>query len=235
LQGDVPSNLKVAGHVFGTRFAHESGALFFELAENRHSQILDWHDNKLHYWTPADINCIAPAPGSDGKKMVAICNGALYYFSAPGQGRPILSPEGEIADPDLSPDGSQVAFSWRRNGQWGIYQTDLAGSKPKRLTKGNYNDRWPRYSPDGAWLAFSRQDPTADIWVIERKSERELRITHDPGNDTEPAWSDDIKTMYFVSDRDRAIHQGSLYQIALPFTLTESGSVKDSRSTTPRP
>jgi Tol biopolymer transport system component len=158
----------------------------------------------------------------------------LYYFSAPGQGRPILSPDGEIADPDLSPDGSQVVFSWRRNGQWGIYQTDLSGIKPKRLTKGNYDDRWPRYSPDGTWVAFSRQDPTADIWVIERKSERELRITQDPGNDTEPAWSDDEKTLYFVSDRDRAIHQGSVYQIALPVPLTESGSEKGSRSVTPR-
>jgi len=222
LRGDVSPDLKVTGQVFGTRFARKSGALFFELAENRHSEILDWHGNKLHRWSPEGMNCIAPSPSGDGRKMVAVCDGALYFFSAPEQGKSIFTSDGEIADPDLSPDGSRVVFSWRRNGQWGIYQTDLAGSEPVRLSKGCCNDRWPRYSPDGLWVAFSRQDPTADIWVIDRKNGHAFRITQNPGNDTRPAWSDNGTTLYFVSDRDSGFHLGSVYRIALPAVITES-------------
>ena len=235
LRGDTPPNLKVTGHVFGTRFARDSGALFFELAENRHSEILAWSNDKLQRWTPKNMSCVAPSPSNDGTNLVAVCDGALYFFSAPGQGRPILRSDDEIADPDLSPDGSRVVFSWRRNGKWGVYQTDLAEREPVPVTKGDYNDRWPRFSPNGAWVAFSRVDPTADIWAIELKTGRELRITQDPGNDTEPAWSDDGKVLYFVSDRDRAIHQGSIYTIALPTVVTESESTRGIRSTMPQP
>jgi hypothetical protein len=236
LRGDVPQELRFAGHVFGTRFSHDSGSLFFELAEHRHSEILEWRNGTLIQWSPPNMNCVDPSPSRDGQKMVAVCNGVLHLFSAPGQSRVILSVEGEISDPDLSPDGSLVAFAWRRNKLWSIYQVDLTGRDPVPLTKSRHNDLWPRYSPNGAWVAFSRQDPSADIWVIERETGRELRITQHPDNDTEPAWSDDGKALYFVSDRNHDIFQGSVYRIALPADITESGAQeKGTGSRRPQP
>jgi hypothetical protein len=222
LRGDVPTDLRFTGHIFGTRFPRNSSSLFFEVAEHRHSTVYEWRDGRLYRWTPPQMNCVTPAPSRDGRQIVVVSNGALHLFSATDRGRVILSLEGEVADPDLAPDGESVAFAWRRNGQWRIYETDLTGRDPVRLTGGRKQERWPRYSPHGAWLAFSRQDPTGDIWVIERESGREQRITQDPDNDTEPAWSDDGKALYFVSDRYRAVHQGSAYRIALPADVTES-------------
>jgi hypothetical protein len=224
LGGDVPSDLKFSGHVFGTRFPRESSSLFFELAEYRHSEVLEWRDGEILRWTPPDMNCVSPAPSSDGRKIVVIGDGALYLFSAPGQGRPVLRVDGEIAEPDLSPDGTQIVFAWRRNDQWGIYETDLNGSEPVRLTTGRHHERGPKYSPNGGWVAFSRQNPTADIWVIERETGREIRISQDPGNDTDPEWSDDARQLYFVSDRHRTVNQGTIYRIALPDEITDSGS-----------
>jgi len=65
-----------------------------------------------------------------------------------------------IGDPQLSPDGRSVAFTFRGSsstttrGPTHIYTVPLAGGQPRQLTKeGTRNDR-PRWSPDSRQLAF---------------------------------------------------------------------------------
>jgi Tol biopolymer transport system component len=49
---------------------------------------------------------------------------------------------------DLSPDGTQIAFSSNRTGQWHIYTMPLDRSAaPRQITSGpgaNFAPRWPR-------------------------------------------------------------------------------------------
>ena len=70
-------------------------------------------------------------------------------------------------NPDVSPDGSQVAFMSQRDGNWEIYTSDLQGSNLKRLTSDPANDGLPVWSPDGLSIAFgSDRGGVWAIWVM---------------------------------------------------------------------
>ena len=70
-----------------------------------------------------------------------------------------------VGDPTVAPDGSRCAYvlSWidreTSEARARIYQVDLdadsAGAIPRPVTQGK-NDGHPRFSPDGATLAFLR-------------------------------------------------------------------------------
>ena len=61
-----------------------------------------------------------------------------------------------VTDPDLSPDGRQVAYAY--DGQ--IWLIDTEGGEPRRLTEGAA----PRWSPVREEIAFVRGQP-ARLWI----------------------------------------------------------------------
>jgi serine/threonine protein kinase/WD40 repeat protein len=77
---------------------------------------------------------------------------------------PLTTDPGVEQEPSLSPDGSQVAFSWNGADQenFDIYvKTTKAGAAvgapPLRLTRDPADDRNPVWSPDGSSIAFLRK------------------------------------------------------------------------------
>src|ERR671924_2189325 len=65
-----------------------------------------------------------------------------------------------ISDPQISPDGRQVAFVVttlsEEKDQYlaNIWVVDTAGAEPRRFTTGPRRDTAPRWSSDGSRLAF---------------------------------------------------------------------------------
>ncbi len=73
----------------------------------------------------------------------------------------------EDTAPVLSPDGQQVAFMSRRDGNWEIYVVETNGSNLQRLTNDPGQDGLPTWSPDGRVLAFvSDRSGAWGIWVM---------------------------------------------------------------------
>ena len=81
-------------------------------------------------------------------------------------------------DPQVSPDGSRVAYVLFTAAEKGTkYAGDLwtvptAGGEPRPLTTHAANDRMPRWSPDGRMLAFlSNRSGKSQIWILESEGE----------------------------------------------------------------
>lgn len=70
----------------------------------------------------------------------------------------LTSYRGFESAPSLSPDGSQVAFSWNGEKQDNadIYVKLVSGGPPLRLTNNPLPDHGPAWSPDGTQIAFIR-------------------------------------------------------------------------------
>lgn len=80
-----------------------------------------------------------------------------------------------IGDPQVSPDGSRVAFVRRRvDPEKNTYRSEIwigpadGSCPPQRWTGGAWSDGEPRWSPDGKRIAFvsDRQDKKAQIFLL---------------------------------------------------------------------
>jgi dipeptidyl aminopeptidase/acylaminoacyl peptidase len=116
-----------------------------------------------------------------------------------------------IADPQISPDGSRVAFvNVVVNEKENRYETSITtvsstdGSAPKSLTAG-IRDTSPRWSPDGKWLAFLRavekdsQTQPAQIYLLRTDGGEARALTDLPKGASGPLWAPDGKSIAFSS------------------------------------
>lgn len=110
-------------------------------------------------------------------------------------GRPTIAPEGSFtvfatSRPDLAANRS-VGQLWR---------VDLPGGEPRRLTRGTA-DRQPRLSPDGARLAFLRDDAdgAAQVFVVEAAGGEPVQATDAQGGVSEYAWSPDGSSLAYTA------------------------------------
>ena len=83
---------------------------------------------------------------------------------------PLTSYSGHEIQPSLSPDGSQVAFSWDSvsANNFDIYVKLVGLGEPMRLTKDPAPDQSPAWAPNGRFIAFLRYatDESAAIYLI---------------------------------------------------------------------
>jgi hypothetical protein len=122
---------------------------------------------------------------------------------------PLTSYPGDEIDPSLSADGSQAAFSWRSaepGSVFHIWVKQVGFGNALQLTKGNTNDIAPRWSPDGRWVAFLRDDPCCDAYLIPTLGGMEHKVTGSVGSTLE--WSPDGRGLV-VAKRGSPERRGS--------------------------
>src|SRR5256714_11138747 len=117
-----------------------------------------------------------------------------------------------IGDPQVSPDGSRVAFvritvNEKKEGySTSIWSVSAKGDEePHQLTKGEH-DSYPRWSPDGKFLAFVRatekdgKPEPAQLSILPMAGGDSFSFTDLPKGAGNPVWSPDGKTIAFTSE-----------------------------------
>ena len=106
-----------------------------------------------------------------------------------------------------SPDGSFLAFTSDRRGNFDIYLLRLSDLSLQLLTNHPADDEVPAWSSDGSQIAFqSYRQQNWDIYVIEVETGRERRLTHQRLPDMYPAWSSDNRRIAYASMRQDGLN-----------------------------
>lgn len=100
--------------------------------------------------------------------------------------------------PSLSPDGNTLYFTYAGD----IWKVPAQGGLATRLTAMEGDERFPRASPDGKWLAFTAQQyGNTDVYLLPLEGGEIRQLTYHDANDVVNGWSWDSGFIYFTSSR----------------------------------
>ncbi|HTH02975.1 MAG TPA: S9 family peptidase [Vicinamibacterales bacterium] len=116
-----------------------------------------------------------------------------------------------IADPQIAPDGSAIAFvRVTVNEKENRYETSLftvptSGAEAPRQLTSHVRDTMPRWSPDGRRIAFARsvekdgKPQPGQVYVLDLNGGEAYALTQDTKGVTSIEWSPDGKTVAFTA------------------------------------
>ena len=120
---------------------------------------------------------------------------------SPPRGHParkVISSSRRDDAPQLSRDGSKIAFESERSGSCEIWMCDRDGANALQLTRFGTHAGTPRWSPEGRRIAF---DSDNDVYLLEVAGGPPRRLTSEASTDVVPSWSGDRRWIYFASNR----------------------------------
>ncbi|HKA21639.1 MAG TPA: S41 family peptidase [Blastocatellia bacterium] len=96
-----------------------------------------------------------------------------------------------------------------------IWTADEDGKNIKRITANKARDVYPRFSPDGKWIAFSSdRNGNFDVFIIPSEGGNPKQLTFHSADDTVLGWTPDSRQVLFSSNRGDDF-MGKLYTISI--------------------
>ncbi len=112
----------------------------------------------------------------------------------------------------------RVAFSYMGD----IWTADDNGQNVQRLTVHSARDIYPRFSPDGKWIAFSSdRNGNLDVFIIPAKGGDAKQLTFHSADDNVLGWTPDSRNVLFSSQRGEDF-MAKLYTVSVDGGLEHS-------------
>jgi TolB protein len=138
----------------------------------------------------------------DGKMLGLSGGSPSTVWTVPvGGGTPRqITPVGPSYLHSWSPDGSLLAFTGQRDGEFDIYVVPAAGGPERRLTTSPGLDDGSEFTPDGKWIYFnSTRTGRMQVWRMKPDGSQQEQLTFDDFNNWFPHVSPDGRSIVFVT------------------------------------
>ncbi len=180
--------------------------------------------------TVHEAHDMMPIWSNDGKSIAFSSDryGNFDVFVMPASGgTPVRVTYNSAADYpyDFSKDDKKVLFGSARNVQsnnirfysprlfQNLYSVNVTGGRPVLLSgagieNAHYNSQGnqlifqDRKGYEDAWRKHHTSSVTRDVWVLDVKTKKYTKISDFEGEDREPVWSSDDKSVYYLSEKN---------------------------------
>ncbi len=121
-----------------------------------------------------------------------------------GQPKQVTHNQDDKDDPTWAPHTDDLVAMWintRGNRQIGLVRLGEPDAPPTWLTRDKVNCADPCWSPDGAWIAYTRGGKASgqsDIWVVRPDGTENRAVTSGTAQDMDPTWSPDSQWIAFT-------------------------------------
>ena len=121
-----------------------------------------------------------------------------------GAPRKFISSTWGQMNPRISPDGKRIVFESWRSGNHEIWLCDRDGSNPVQMSFfGETLTGTPRWSPDSHSIVFdSRASGPIELYIVSVDGGRPKRLATGTPNAGMPFWSQDGRSIYFISGKE---------------------------------
>jgi hypothetical protein len=139
---------------------------------------------------------------ADGRAAIDLLGGLWILPADGGEAAALQDGLRPAQRPRWSPDADALVYQASTATHDQIWLHHLNDERSERLGSGRYFDQHPDWHPGGERIVFSsaRGGNGFDLWEIDLPTHITWRLSDLPGNETEPAWSGDGRSLIYVHE-----------------------------------
>jgi hypothetical protein len=173
------------------------------------------------------VNGEQPGVSPDGKWLAFVREnsgrGELWIKELPqspasqgGEERKMVDDSNDVWEATFEPGDQRIIFTAAPKGQPELYSLEMASGRAAPMPIAG-PARYPAFSPDGQWLAYSRcEQGTWHLYVTNLSSNFSRKLTQGDCNSISPVWESDSKSLIYATDCGRGLEMTALARIEVP-------------------